>query len=411
MMHPPPCSTRPVVRLRKEREKTLLRYHHWIFSGAIASVSPQPSAGDLIDVVDAEGNFLATGTWESAAISVRVLSFGQPLEDIESFLREHIEAALQLRLALGFSCGEGAPGGRSNIFRLVYGEADFLSGLVIDIYGKTAVVQAHSAGMYRQIETIKDILLALPDYPLEAVYDKSNATLPDAAVCSEVGDRYLAGRRDDTPHYENGLQFITDFEHGQKTGFFIDQRYNRSLVEKFANGRKVLNMFSYTGGFSVYALRGEAKEVVSLDSSGRALDIARKTVSLNFSEEVSARHKTVAADAFDYLYGLEGGEYDLIILDPPAFAKRRSSVKNACNGYRKLNAAALKKIASGGLLFTFSCSQLVSSYDFKMAVLTAAVESRRRVRILHQLSQSDDHPIALYHPESEYLKGLLLHVE
>lgn len=405
-----PTHKRARITLKKGREQSIQRFHHWIFSGAIAQIQPQQlQLGELVDVLDYKGTLLGTGTWEAGAISVRMLHFGGSLNSVEQLLQQRIEKALQLRKELQLIREQPHPL-PNNIFRLVFGEADFLSGLIIDVYGHTAVIQAHSAGMYRYIHHIKEVLLHLPGYVIEAVYDKSAATLPND-VSSDFGDGYLVGKHIDEPLYENGLRFLTDFEHGQKTGFFIDQRMHRSLIETFAKNRKVLNMFCYTGGFSVYAMRGGAKQVVSLDSSSRALDIVNKTMALNFGEDAQQRHTVVDADAFEYLDALKGNEFDLIILDPPAFAKRRANVRNACNGYRKLNAQALRKIAPGGFLFTFSCSQLVSPYDFRMAVLTASVEVGRPVRIVRQLSQNDDHPIALFHPESEYLKGLLLYVE
>lgn len=406
-------TSRPLVILKKGREQSLSRYHLWVFSRAIAQTIPIPQLGDLVTIVDAQGKNLATGTWEGGNIAVRILQFANPLLSEQKFFTEKLLAAYELRKQLGVvnaSQTTTATANENNIYRLVYGEADGLSGLIIDIYGKTAVIQAHSVGMYNRIELIKEALLSIRELSISAVFDKSSSTMP-INLPNGVGDRYIHGKRIEVPLYENGLRFIADIEKGQKTGFFIDQRDNRRLVERFAKNRNVLNCFCYTGGFSVYALRGGASEVYSLDSSSRALDVAKQTVELNFDEEISQKHHTINYDAFEYLNSLKGNEYNLIVLDPPAFAKRRDSIRNACNGYRKLNAAALRKIAPQSFLFTFSCSQLVSPYDFRMAVLTAAVESKRSVRIIKQLQQSTCHPINIFHPESEYLKGLLLYVE
>lgn len=403
---------RALIFLKKGREQSLSRYHCWIFSRAIAHIISSPQKGDLVDILDSQGKFLATGSWEGGNIAVRIFSFGIPITNEEEFFRTKIYQALKLRQSLNlirnpkeFSLNA------NNIFRLIYGEGDGLSGLIVDIYGTTAVLQAHSIGMYLRISLIKKILLEIPNFEIKAIYDKSSATINEIDSRYMHEDGYLFGNEQIEPLYENGLQFITDIDKGQKTGFFIDQRENRNIVQAFSKGRKVLNCFCYTGGFSVYALRGGASSVASLDSSARALDVARNVVNINFPEANKGLHRTINEDAFEYLYTLKGGEYDLIILDPPAFAKRKDNVKNACNGYRKLNALALKKIAPGGFLFTFSCSQLVSPYDFRMAVLTASVDSGRSVRILSPLCQAPCHPINIFHPETEYLKGLLLYVE
>lgn len=407
----PEKQTRPVVTLKEGREQSLLRFHRWIFSRAIAHKPSNLAIGSLVDIHDYKGAILGTGTWEGGNIAVRMLQFQRAIEDERDFFREQLTKALNLRIALDLvRDNQTDDKTRDTIFRLVYGEADGLAGLIVDIYGDTAVIQAHSTGIYLRIELITELLLALPTLKLKAVYDKSSTTIPSPQI-DFCGDRYLVGKRSNDFPYENGLQFAIDLEKGQKTGFFIDQRENRQLVESFAKGRSVLNCFCYTGGFSLYALRGEACQVASLDSSARALAITEENVKRNFAEETQAKHRTINADAFDYLASLEGHEYDLIILDPPAFAKNRSSIRNALNGYRRLNALALSKLAPSGLLFTFSCSQLVSPYDFRMAILTAAVDSGRSVRILHQLYQAPCHPVSIYHPENEYLKGLLLYVE
>lgn len=408
-MHETTSSQIPFVKLKPGKEKTILRFHHWVFSGAIERTTPIPTLGSLVHVVDNKGHLLGSGFWEGGGISVKMLSFGHEIHNVVAFLRQRIEDAISLRCQMNL-LRDNSHTTPNNIVRLVYGEADFLPGLIIDLYGHTAVVQAHAAGIYRYIHEIADILRQQQMVAIHAVLDKSSATLPQEVV-PVGGDRYICGSRFEEPLFENGLRFIADFERGQKTSFFIDQRTNRSLVERYAKDRKVLNTFCYTGGFSVYALLGGAAQVSSLDSSQRALDVATATLALNFDTDRLADHRTICSDAFEYLHSLHGDEYDMIILDPPAFAKKRSNVKNAISGYRKLNAIALKKIAPGGLLFTFSCSQLVTPYDFRMAILTAAVESGRKIRILALLGQSEDHPIALYHPETEYLKGLLLAVE
>lgn len=400
----------PLAILKKGREQSLSRYHLWIFSRAIAQITPEPQEGDLVDVVDSKGKFLATGSWEGGNIAIRVLSFETPIVDEKEFFENKIRAALRLRQKLHLPFSETDSKAPNNIYRLVYGEGDGLSGLIVDIYGHTAVIQAHSMGIFRRISLIKEVLLECRELELQAIYDKSSSTL-QKEISEFYSDGYLYGDAIREPLYERGLRFLTDIEKGQKTGFFIDQRDNRELVEKYANGRNVLNCFCYTGGFSAYAIRGGACSVDSLDSSARALDVAKEVIALNFPELEEHRHQVVNADAFDYLNNLQGGEYDLIVLDPPAFAKRKDNVRNACNGYRKLNALALKKIRSGGFLFTFSCSQLVSPYDFRMAVLTASVEAKRQVRILRPLFQAPCHPVNIFHPETEYLKGLLLYVE
>lgn len=400
----------PLAILKRGREQSLSRYHLWIFSRAIESITPRPEKGDLVDIVSSEGKYLATGSWEGGNIAIRIFSFETPILDEKLFFEEKIKSALQLRQQILAPSSEEKNPPLNTIYRLIYGEGDGLSGLIVDIYGHTAVVQAHSMGMYRRIPLIKEVLLACNELSLQAIYDKSSATLQKETL-DLTFDGYIYGKPQDEPLYEKGIRFLADIEKGQKTGFFIDQRDNRALVEKYASGKSVLNCFCYTGGFSAYALRGGAKRVDSLDSSAKALDVASEVVKLNFPNLEKGRHETINRDAFDYLAHLEGNEYDLIVLDPPAFAKRKDNVRNACNGYRKLNALALKKIQPRGLLFTFSCSQLVSPYDFRMAVLTAAVEAKRRVRILRPLFQATCHPINIFHPETEYLKGLLLYVE
>ncbi len=359
------------------------------------------SEGDVVRVVDSHGNFLAKGHWQIGSIAVRILSF----EDIpidETFWQQRLARSLELRRNLQL-----VDNSRNNICRLVHGEGDGLPGLVIDLYGDVAVMQAHSVGMHRNRMQIAEALRETMGSALKAIYYKSEGTLPFKAAL-EPENGFLYGQSESDVACENGLLFHIDWLKGQKTGFFVDQRDNRALLEKYSNHRRVLNMFCYTGGFSVYALRGGAQIVDSVDSSAKAIELVEKNVQLNFPDET--RHRGYAEDAFRYLDQMEQ-VYDLIILDPPAFAKHKDSLKNALRGYTKLNAKAFEKIQPGGILFTFSCSQAVSKEQFRLAVFTAAAISQRRVSILHQLHQPADHPVNIYHPEGEYLKGLVLYVE
>lgn len=389
------------IYLKRGKEESLLRFHPWIFSGAVHHIEGDLQEGDLVDVMSADGRFLARGHWQIGSIAVRVLTFEDRPIDHE-FWKERLAMALDARRSMGVY------GSKDNdVFRLVHGEGDFLPGLVIDIYGRMAVMQAHSVGMHVCRQALVDALTDLLGGQLDAVYYKSETTLPfNASLGQENG--FLYGECDSNVARENGLQFHIDWLKGQKTGFFVDQRDNRRLLEHYSNGRTVLNMFCYTGGFSVYALRGGAKKVTSVDSSAKAIDLVNANVKLNFPNE--DRHEAVAEDAFKFLAEMKT-PYDLIVLDPPAFAKHKDALKNALRGYTKLNAKALEKIQPGGILFTFSCSQAVSKDQFRMAVFTAAAIARRRVRILYQLHQPADHPINIYHPEGEYLKGLVLYVE
>lgn len=389
------------IILKKGKEESILRHHPWVFSGAIAKLPDGLEEGDLAVVKGADGRVLGIGHYQIGSIAVRLLEFGtDTLPD--DFFDKRLEAAFRLRQTLGLIRED------NNCFRLVHGEGDFLPGLVIDIYGDTAVLQAHSPGMHFERRRIAEALIALPDARIRNVYYKSETTLPYKANLDPENE-YLVGGYEGNIAIENGLQFNIDWLRGQKTGFFVDQRENRALLEKFAKRRKVLNMFCYTGGFSVYALRGGAKTVDSVDSSAKAAALTDANVELNFPDD--NRHHTYATDAFKYLAEMENDKYDLIILDPPAFAKHRSALKNGLIGYRKLNAKAFEKIKSGGILFTFSCSQVVTREMFRLAVFTAASQSGRKVRILHQLTQPADHPIDISHPEGEYLKGLVLYVE
>ncbi len=389
------------IRLKPGKEDSLLRRHPWVFSTPISSIPENIEEGDEVTVVDAKGNTLGAGHYQIGSIAVRILEFGvEKLSD--DFFMRRLTSAFRLRQTLGLIRPD------NTCFRLVHGEGDFLPGLVIDIYGDTAVMQAHSPGMHFARHKIAEDLTLLPEARIRNVYYKSDTTLPYKAHL-DPDNEYLIGNYDGNIALENGLQFNIDWLKGQKTGFFVDQRENRALLEKFSKGRRVLNMFCYTGGFSVYAMRGGALSVDSVDSSSKAVALTDANIALNFPGD--NRHSTHDEDAFKYLADMEKDKYDLIILDPPAFAKHRSAIKNGLIGYRKLNARAFEKIKSGGILFTFSCSQAISKDMFRMAVFTAAAKSGRRVRILHQLTQPADHPIDFSHPEGEYLKGLVLYVE
>lgn len=396
----------PVLNLRKGKEESLDRFHPWVFSGALTRM-PEPGKdgieeGDLVKVAAADGRIIGTGHFQIGSIAVRMLTFDQNETIDSSFYSRRLREAYTLRQALGL------PDNNTTAFRLAHGEGDFLPGLVVDIYGPTAVVQAHSPGMHFAREIIAKELTEIKELDIRSVYYKSETTLPYKAQLDARNDYIIGSFLGDTA-LENGLKFRVDWLRGQKTGFFVDQRDNRALVRRYSAGRSVLNMFCYTGGFSVYALDGGAREVVSVDSSAKAISLTEANVELNFPGDT--RHAAEATDAFKYLDNMEAGRHDLIILDPPAFAKHRSALHNALQGYRRLNARAFEKIAPGGILFTFSCSQAVNREQFRLAVFSAAAQSRRKVRILHQLTQPADHPVNIYHPEGEYLKGLVLYVE
>lgn len=389
------------VYLRKGKEQSLDRFHPWVFSGAIAHVDDSVDEGEVVNVFSSDGRFIAVGHYQIGSISVRVLSFDDC--DIDSeFWSASLKGALEMRIALGL-----ADSSAGDTYRLVHGEGDFLPGLVIDVYGKTAVMQAHSVGMHMMRNDIARELMAVMGGRIDNIYYKSETTLPFKAELGQE-DGFICGGSADNVAVENGLKFYVDWLKGQKTGFFIDQRDNRSLLEHYSVGRNVLNMFCYTGGFSVYAMRGGAASVHSVDSSAKAIELTEKNVELNFPSH--ERHAAYCEDAFKYLDKV-ADKYNLIILDPPAFAKHRGALHNALKGYTRLNAKALEKIQPGGILFTFSCSQVVTKDNFRNAVFTAATVARRKVRILHQLHQPADHPINIYHPEGEYLKGLVLYVE
>ena len=389
------------VYLKPGKEESLKRFHPWVFSGAIARVDGEPEEGEVVDVYTSKKEFIACGHFQIGSIAVRVLTFRQ--EEINhSFWKRRLEVALDMRRSLGL-----VDNPENNTYRLVHGEGDNLPGLIIDVYAHTAVMQAHSAGMHVYRMDIADALSEVMGDIVKNIYYKSETTLPfKADLGPENG--FIKGGSPENVALENGLKFHVDWLKGQKTGFFVDQRENRHLLERYSKGRNVLNMFCYTGGFSFYAMRGGANLVHSVDSSAKAIDLTNQNVELNFPRD--ERHQAFAEDAFKYLDRM-GDQYDLIILDPPAFAKHRDALRNALRGYSKLNAKAFEKIKPGGILFTFSCSQVVDKKDFRNAVFTAAAQSGRSVRILHQLTQPGDHPVNIYHPEGEYLKGLVLYVE
>ena len=413
------------VILKPHKEESLKRYHPWVFSGAIARVvldakhkGDAPAEGELVCVRSAANEALGVGHWQIGSIAVRILAFG--VEELpKDFWTERIRAAYQMRQSIGLISNQSSVISNqlmNNTFRLVHGEGDWLPGLIVDVYADTAVVQAHSVGMHVSRNEIAQALIDVVTQ-VKNVYYKSDDTLPFKAPIEgeKVGYLVESGKRkvesEEFWSTENGLSFRIDWLRGQKTGFFVDQRENRALVERYANGKDVLNMFCYTGGFSLYALRGGAKSVDSVDVSQKAIDLVNINVAKNFPD--ATNHTAVAADAFDYLSQQKaaGRTFDLIILDPPAFAKHRDAVKNALRGYQRINAKAIEMIRPGGLLFTFSCSQAVDKEAFRLAVFSAAAQVGRKVRILHQLHQPQDHPINIYHPEGEYLKGLVLYVE
>ncbi len=397
------------IILRKGREESLLRFHPWVFSGAIAEVQGNPSEGDIVSVHASNGDFLAMGHYQIGSIAVRVLSF-----DDSALRPDFWEAMLGLALKVRVACGLHRPSGESqtNCYRLVHGEGDNLPGLIIDYYDGVCVMQAHSVGMFRAKKQISAALQKVYGPELKAVYDKSSGTAPFKAGLDLV-DGYMYRREgfsdDEQVVVENGHKFIVNWTEGQKTGFFLDQRENRALVGSLAEGRNVLNLFCYTGGFSIYALASGAKHVDSVDSSKKAMMMVDRNVALNgFDESV---HTSLCCDAIDYLRDVPEGKYDLMIVDPPAFAKHRGALKNALRAYQRLNAAAISKVAPGGFVFTYSCSQVVDKEAFALAVFSAAAQAGRSVRILDRLNQPCDHSVNIYHPEGEYLKGLLLYVE
>lgn len=401
------------IRLKRGKEESLRRFHPWVFSGAILGVDNGIEEGEVVRVVTEKGDFVAVGHYQEGSIAVRVLTFSD-VEIDDSFWHSRLLSALDMRLAIGI-----ADNPQNNTYRLVHGEGDNLPGLIIDVYGETAVMQAHSIGMHFARKQIAKALADVMQQRVENIYYKSETTLqfmanndmtatPHFDTDEILKNGFLVGGSKDNIALENGLKFRVDWLKGQKTGFFVDQRENRSLLERYAKDKRVLNMFCYTGGFSFYAMRGGAELVHSVDSSAKAIDLTNENVELNFPGD--HRHEAFCEDAFKYLERA-GANYNLIILDPPAFAKHRGALHNALKGYTRLNQKAFEKIEKGGILFTFSCSQVVTKDHFRNAVFTAAALAKRKVRILHQLHQPADHPINIYHPEGEYLKGLVLYVE
>lgn len=391
----------PVIKLRRGKDESLKRFHPWIFSGAIASLPEGIEEGQVVVVHAADGTPMGMGHYQIGSIAVRMLC--TEVREIDAdYYRGRLTDAYRLRQTLNLIRDD------NNAYRLVHGEGDFLPGLIVDVYGPTAVLQAHSVGMHYARDIIARCLVDLPGAGIENVYYKSETTLPFKASL-DPQNQYIIGGYKTNVAVENGLKIYVDWLKGQKTGFFVDQRDNRMLLQHFAKGKRVLNMFCYTGGFSIYALRGGAELVHSVDSSAKAVTLTRENVALNFGE--NAPHEAFAVDAFKYLADMPDGAYNLVVLDPPAFAKHRGAIPNALRGYQKLNARAMEKMPKGSVLFTFSCSQAVSKEQFRLAVFSAAAQVKRRVRILHQLTQPADHPINIYHPEGEYLKGLILYIE
>jgi 23S rRNA (cytosine1962-C5)-methyltransferase len=391
---------RTKIILKSGKDQSVRRYHPWIFSGAIKKMNGNPVEGDLVDVYDNKDTFLAVGHYQPSSIAVRILSFEKLTPDIK-FFRSKIERAINYRRSLGIVDNPDI-----NVYRLVHAEGDELPGLIIDFYNGVAVLQMHSIGFYRIRAEIASVLTDLMRDKIIAVYDKSETTIPHMAGITGKNE-FLFGSSDPIVVTENGYRFKIDFTSGQKTGFFIDQRDNRKLLEKYTDGRNVLNMFGYTGAFSVYAMKNAAS-VHTVDSSAPAIEMADENILLNYGND--PRHKSFQVDAFDYLNSIKD-QYDLIILDPPAFAKHHNVLSNALQGYKRLNIRAIEQIKPGGIIFTFSCSQVVTKENFRKSVFAAAANTGRSVRILHQMSQPSDHPVNIYHPESEYLKGLVLYVE
>lgn len=392
----------PVIKLRKGKDEAVKRFHPWIFSGAIESAASDLQAGDIVTVVDSKNNVLGTGFAEAGNIAVKILSFDNRKIDM-FFWKERLNKAFELRKLMGLTDNE-----QTNCYRLVHSEGDELPGLIIDIYGKTAVVQAQTEGMALNVKAIADALMNVDGLNINSVYNKSSEAMQRMGK-DAVEDGYLIGENSDEFVLENGSKFLVDWEGGQKTGFFLDQRFNRDLVRQLAKGKNVLNTFCYTGGFSVTALKGGANKVVSVDCSKKAIAACEKNIALNgFSIE---DNPSVAEDAKLFLQNMKKGEFDLIILDPPAFAKNHKSLHRGLQGYKFINLEAMKKIKEGGLLFTFSCSQAVDKAQFQSIVMASAIEAGRKAQIIFQLDQPDDHPVNIYHPEGAYLKGLVLKID
>lgn len=389
------------IILKPGKEQSVLRFHPWIFSGAIDKAEGNPEEGDVVEVTDSNGNFLGLGHCQPGSISVRIFSFQNAEPNLE-FWEQKVASAYRLRNTVGLTNDT-----TTNIFRLVHGEGDGMPGLIVDIYGDTAVMQAHSLGMYLIRETLAKAIVNALNGTIKNVYDKSSGTLPFKSI-EEKKDEYIIGNLSSSELYEYGNRFLVSWEEGQKTGFFIDQRENRKLLGEYSKNRTVLNTFGYTGGFSVAALKAGAKRVVSVDSSAKAIELTNANVALNFGD--NAPHESHCSDVFDFFKNTTE-TFDIIVLDPPAFAKHNNALNNALQAYKRLNAAAIKRIKPGGLLFTFSCSQVVTKENFRNAVFSGAAITKRQVKIIHQLTQPADHPINIYHPEGEYLKGLVLQIE
>ena len=389
------------IILKPGKEQSVLRFHPWIFSGAIDKAEGNPEEGDVVEVTDSNGNFLGLGHCQPGSISVRIFSFQNTEPNLE-FWEQKVASAYRLRNTVGLTNDA-----TTNIFRLVHGEGDGMPGLIVDIYGDTAVMQAHSLGMYLIRETLAKAIVNALNGTIKNVYDKSSGTLPFKSI-EEKKDEYIIGNLSSSELYEYGNRFLVSWEEGQKTGFFIDQRENRKLLGEYSKNRTVLNTFGYTGGFSVAALKAGAKRVVSVDSSAKAIELTNANVALNFGD--NAPHESHCSDVFDFFKNTTE-TFDIIVLDPPAFAKHNNALHNALQAYKRLNAAAIKRIKPGGLLFTFSCSQVVTKENFRNAVFSGAAITKRQVKIIHQLTQPADHPINIYHPEGEYLKGLVLQIE
>jgi 23S rRNA (cytosine1962-C5)-methyltransferase len=387
------------IFLKSGKEQSIQRFHPWIFSGAIKAIEGNPEEGDLVEIYSNKSEYLATGHYQKGSIAVRIVSFIQETID-QAFWEKKIAKAWQLR-----SCLQLTNNPDTNVYRLIHGEGDGMPGLIVDVYNNTAVMQSHSVGMYRINRMLAKIIKDVTGN-ITSIYDKSEGTLPFKAPV-QPKNCYLVGDANPGQVMEYGNKFLVDWEEGQKTGFFIDQRENRKLLETYCNNKNVLNTFGYTGGFSVYALRSGANMVHTVDSSEKAIELTRKNMELNFRD---AHHEGSVADVFEYLNAIDN-KYDVIILDPPAFAKHQSALNNALQGYKKLNAKAISKIKPGGIIFTFSCSQVINKVHFREAVFSASAIAKRPVKILHQLTQPPDHPVNIYHPEGEYLKGLVLYVE
>jgi len=389
------------IKLKPGKEQSLQRFHPWIFSGAIHKINGNPIEGDIVEVVDSNDSFIAIGHYQPSSISVRVISFDNV--DIDTnFWRNKVSNAINLRDSLGLYKNES-----TNIYRLIHGEGDNMPGLVVDIYGSTAVMQCHSVGMYLIRQTLAEIIVDLYEGVIKSVYDKSSGTLPYKAQLNPK-DEYIIGGEVAEPLLEHGNRFDVSWIEGQKTGFFIDQRENRLLLQSYSKGKTVLNTFGYTGGFSVYAIKGGALKTITVDSSQKAIDLTNRNVELNFGK--TSKHESYCSDVFEYLKS-SSENFDIIVLDPPAFAKHNEALRNALQAYKRLNNTAIRRLKPGGILFTFSCSQVVNKENFRNAVFSASAISGRSVKILHQLTQPADHPINIYHPEGEYLKGLVLQVE